>query len=909
MSRFFIIIISLLAFLSSAEGQERKILLRGKVADSFTEVGIPNVKIQLLKEDSTLIDSTDVMMLDMGSTYPSALFAFRIPAKPKTYIICVDHPNYEKTFIKYRLKSVGRNSDIDLPLILMKKKRHKNEVMLNEIKVIATKIKMYYKGDTIVYNADAFNIPEGSMLDGLIKQMPGVELKTNGEIFVNGKKIDYLTLNGKDFFSGNNKLMLENLPYYMVEKIKVYNKQTERAASLGLKGVKPDYVMDVNLKRQYSQGYIANVEGGAGSEDSYINRLFGLRFTNHSRFTLIGNLNNLNTEYNPHEDGSWYEGNDFGRDGRTTRKMVTSGLSIDNKKLKNNLEITMGWQKSTSEQKDYTETVLPLDSSVYSKNHSQETSHTFRTNINNKFTLNVPFLLQSSTSFNYERNRDISGYDYASNPVTQTYLNINRGHDMNISQTLQTTHKFAWGDVLDIYTDFGFNKNEHHATEIRNTNYISNIGSETNSVYTNNPFQSYHYKAGISYGMNDLHNGVYNLILNYEQNQKTEEEKRYDMESNELDINNSHHLNQLQRSFYGALQYTYFKYRETGSTDISFTLPVHRELRRSYYQKSTLDTCAWQRKWFFEPKITIDANKNGKGLSLDAAYQQSMTEVTSLITVPNTIDPIRTYIGNPNLKSMSQYHVGLWYIDNSKNRESKQTRISLHWNQYFNQVTQSYLYNAANGHFIYQPCNINGNWDGDAMIRYSCRFKKEYPFYFSTETGFDFSHTSDYSGVNGSTANTLRNMNFINGKEEIKFYYDKNGQSIELVGSIRWIHSSSNSSNFENVNALHYRYGVTGNLHLPWNISFSTTLMMEHRRGYTTSSMNTNECVWDATIARSFFPGNKLLVRLSAVDIFHDYSAISYTVSANGRTETWRYSLPAYILLRLSYKLNLNPKK
>lgn len=101
-----------------------------------------------------------------------------------------------------------------------------------------------------------------------------VELKRM-KIFVNGKKIDYLTLNGKDFFNGNNKLMLENLPYYMVEKIKVYNKQTERAASLGLKGVKPDYVMDVNLKRQYSQGYIANIEGGAGSEDSYINRLFG----------------------------------------------------------------------------------------------------------------------------------------------------------------------------------------------------------------------------------------------------------------------------------------------------------------------------------------------------------------------------------------------------------------------------------------------------------------------------------------------------------------------------------------------------------------------------------------------------------------------------------------------------------
>lgn len=53
---------------------------------------------------------------------------------------------------------------------------------LKEVTVKATKIKMVWRGDTLVYNADAFNVPEGSMLDGLIKQLPGVELKDNWEI-------------------------------------------------------------------------------------------------------------------------------------------------------------------------------------------------------------------------------------------------------------------------------------------------------------------------------------------------------------------------------------------------------------------------------------------------------------------------------------------------------------------------------------------------------------------------------------------------------------------------------------------------------------------------------------------------------------------------------------------------------
>ena len=132
---------------------------------------------------------------------------------------------------------------------------------LKEVTVKATKIKMVWRGDTLVYNADAFNVPEGSMLDGLIKQLPGVELKDNGEIFVNGKKIDNLTLNGADFFKGKNKIMLQNLPYFTVKNIEVYKKQTPMNKYLGIEDEdKKEYTMDVILKREYSIGGSANIE-------------------------------------------------------------------------------------------------------------------------------------------------------------------------------------------------------------------------------------------------------------------------------------------------------------------------------------------------------------------------------------------------------------------------------------------------------------------------------------------------------------------------------------------------------------------------------------------------------------------------------------------------------------------------
>ena len=88
----------------------------------------------------------------------------------------------------------------NIPDIYLDRAPHK----LREVEVTASKIKFYHRGDTIVYNADAFQLAEGSMLDALISQLPGVELSDNGRITVNGEFVESLLLNGKHFFDGNN---------------------------------------------------------------------------------------------------------------------------------------------------------------------------------------------------------------------------------------------------------------------------------------------------------------------------------------------------------------------------------------------------------------------------------------------------------------------------------------------------------------------------------------------------------------------------------------------------------------------------------------------------------------------------------------------------------------------------------
>lgn len=113
-------------------------------------------------------------------------------------------------------------------------RKQPKERVLGEAVVKATKIKMVMKGDTIVYNADAFQLSEGSMLDALIEQLPGAELKDNGQITVSGRLVSSLLVNGKDFFRGDAKIALENLPSYMVDKVKVHEEETDFEKMTGL---------------------------------------------------------------------------------------------------------------------------------------------------------------------------------------------------------------------------------------------------------------------------------------------------------------------------------------------------------------------------------------------------------------------------------------------------------------------------------------------------------------------------------------------------------------------------------------------------------------------------------------------------------------------------------------------------
>lgn len=184
----------------SAQTLDNTITIEGRVQDFVTHADIPGSLVEVLNaKDSSIIASKKALtQYESGEQrWETSEYWVEIPRKEGDYILRVTEEGYTPTYVTLPLHHFyKREVSREIETIFLKRPK---TVDLNEVVVKATKVKFYHKGDTIVYNADAFQLGEGSMLDALIRQLPGAELSKDGRIYVNGKFVESLLLNGKDF--------------------------------------------------------------------------------------------------------------------------------------------------------------------------------------------------------------------------------------------------------------------------------------------------------------------------------------------------------------------------------------------------------------------------------------------------------------------------------------------------------------------------------------------------------------------------------------------------------------------------------------------------------------------------------------------------------------------------------------
>ncbi|GAA4758841.1 MULTISPECIES: TonB-dependent receptor [Flavobacterium] len=152
------------------------------------------------------------------------------------------------------------------------------------------------KGDTIIYNADSFKNGTERKLEDVLKKLPGVEVNKDGEIEVEGKKVQKVMVEGKDFFDGDTKIATKNIPADALDKIQVLRNYNEVTNLKGLENNEENVAINIKLKEGKKNFWFGDVTAGIGvghKEDRYIINPKLFYYNPKYSINVVGNLNNI----------------------------------------------------------------------------------------------------------------------------------------------------------------------------------------------------------------------------------------------------------------------------------------------------------------------------------------------------------------------------------------------------------------------------------------------------------------------------------------------------------------------------------------------------------------------------------------------------------------------------------------
>ena len=953
------------------DGKERTVAIWGHIRDSFTKNGIENVKVTIMNADSTVVDTMRVWGASTQGVTLDTYYRFVVPAKPQKFIIKAEHPYYEDTYVDFDMKYIRRNKYFDAPWHYMRRKQKRDEVYamgeeLDEVVVTATKVRIAYRGDTLVYNADAFNVPNGSMLDGLLKQMDGVKLNSKtGEITVNGRKVDYLTLNGKDFFKGKNKVMLENLPYYTVKEIKVFDKRTDLSELAGRDLEQKDYVMDVQLKREYSLGYLGHAEAAGGlsvdndngktKADRYLGRLFGLVMGEKTRITLLGNINNINRSGGVSSDGDWNDR--ISQEGEYTYRHAGLNVNYNGKDntISNELGAEARWNDSETIANSSEENYLTTGS-TFAKAGSVQNAKSKSINISDVFKIRRPqdkLPINHTTSLYFNRSASDhrkrgSDYTFASNPFgegTAVADSVNSSHVRHLFDNSSTEMyinnnfnvKLPWGDIVSLTLNgsmaetgndrYNLNQYRYHRQEEKN---------ETQNRYANLSSNSFSYYAFADYTINWLSGWSLTTGAASDYKYRNETTDYYMLEQlgdryADMGIDNWHIMLPsttdsllMCRDAYNSYRYisavrknkvflspSYTKQAKGEYTYLYASLNMNWENRSLRYHSIQFDGKERNSHRYISTKASLyrSYDSNNKTIQAVLEMKKSAPNLLDMLSITDDSNPLSIYTGNPNLKMSTEYSwYSRYYIRKPKKKDffayaNLDARLSE------NAIRQGYTYDTKTGVRTYCAQNVNGIWNAGIALGTGSAIDSAKCLRYDIAVNYRISHDAEYAGINNSFGKNTTTTQFCSVQPSLK--YQRGKLSLNTSGVVSWSNNHRKnvlSAAADDINIYNYRFSLSGTYELPWQLQVSSTFEMMFNRGYESDYLDTDRMMWNMSLSRPFMKG-RLLARIVANDILGQYSNHSISLSSSGYSERWTNGLGRYVMLSLAYKFNKMKKK
>ncbi len=944
---------------ASKSGKQKvdSICFFGKVYDRLTSRDIVGTKVEVLGADSAVLSvvkggkswigydsQRGVLKNDSTSQY-----RVNAPRVEGDYVIRVSKDGYEPQMLNYTLANIKkREIEREMPSVYLSRQK---VTTLDEFTVKASKIMFYNKGDTIVYNADAFALPEGSMLDALVAQLPGVEIKGD-KIYVNGRFVESLLLNGKDFFKDNKNVMLENIGAYAVKDVAVYEKKDDMAEVLGDRDdVSKEYVMDVRLKKDYMTGYMINAEAGGGTGSRYVGRLFALTYTNNTRLSVYGNTNNINKS-NRLSESDWelYESPTPG-----INRVLNGGIDYRADNGKHTWEIDGNFDASYNDRKNQVTTnavnfLQTADTYDFSNMNSRMRNLSLSTYHNFKLKKDKwNFTLKPKFSYNKNRNNDetvaatfseeiqnlnseiIKSIYSGDNRALRTAL-INRnlkeyesnGHGWDSQLNAEARVKVPGSpDAMAIKFQTKYSRSSLFGNTMQDICYggepalsmLQNRFSSDRPQYNFNVQGLLRYYFNIPFG---------NLHASYEfvhtQTRKNSDvallEAQADNDMAEFypgqlpvpDFANSYTSKLYKNEHRIKIMWYYKKEFSNGKLDVAFQPNIFIENQHLFYHRGETNADPSRTYVKFSiPDCRFSWSTKDDKWRYWMMYRmhQNSVNLVNLVDIKNTTDPMNIWLGNPDLKNSTDHSI----VASIYGNPSKIIRhaVYLEGRLKVNDFVNGYRYDTRTGVRTMKTYNVNGNYNLNVGYNFTWRFGNMERFSINNSIGGSI---SNYANMIGNDSEPVKQKVRTYGMEEdvyLSYRYEEKG-GISLMGGVRWNNTHSEGDYFTKLNSGVWFAGANGHVKLPLNLTLHTDFRALRRFGYVEDSMNSVDFIWNASLGWTVKKG-MFRITLDANDILNQNKGIVYNVNAQGRTQTLSTVLPRYLMLTLHYKFDFKPKR
>jgi hypothetical protein len=864
---------------------------------------------------------------------------------PGQYIIRISNVGYDTQKLALTLPDRSGNykaSDVKL---------EPTAIMLAEAVIIGKAPEMQVVEDTTVYNSSAFTVPEGSAVEELLKKLPGVDTDDDGKLTVNGKVVSKILVDGKEFFGKNQALTLKNLPADIVEKIKTYENKSDKARITGIDDGEEETVLDLSIKKGMKKGWFGNLDAAYGTKDRYSEKMNLHRFVDKKQFSVVGSINNVNDNNFP-GGGNRFRGNRGNGNGQSTNKMAGFNFATETSKLE------MGGSTQITRRNSHSETWTNSQSfestraaynNRYAASHNGNTSFSmdyrleWRPDSMTNIMLRPNFSYNESSSYGDNQSAAFKQDPYAvegiTDPLSQLDLLRSIGVNHNQNASRNKAHSTSGGSSLQLYRrlnskgrsitlggGFGWGDNSNNSSSYAQIDYYQILAaSGGDSVYhkiqyNNSPTSSHNYNVSFSYN-EPIFNKVYlqfsyNFQYSYQNSDRTVS-SLFDPYLSQLGANLDSYNNFAPYASRDTAQCKYVEniYNKHDlrlqlniiRTNFTLTAGINVQPQHSStkYTKGNKDFDISRTVANVAPTINF-RYRFSKREQFRFTYRGSTGQPNITDLIPDTLEnnnPLNIRLGNAGLKPSFTHTINLDYNKSIPDlQRSYDVNASYRTTQ--NSVSNRTEYNDVTGGRVTQPENINGNWNASSSFNFNTAFS-DTRFRINTTSGVNYTNSVGYSYISREKTTVKRNTGTLNMNERLRGTFRTDVVELSANGSFRYNHSKSSTTAAANLDTYTFSYGMSGNLYLPWNMSLSTDISQNSRRGYSDASMNTNELLWNLQIAQRFLRKNAATVSLQFYDILHQQSNVSRMINATSRTDMRYNTINSYCMLHFIYRLNL----